>query len=491
MTAVKGAPGDVKSSALWNLMQFGAGKFVTFVSTIILARLLAPEAFGLVAMALLAINVFDRLKDFGVGAALVQHKERFTQVAATGTTLTVATSVALGVSCLIGAPGLASLLGEPTLTPIVQALSVMLLVSGLAVVPDAALQRRMQFRRRLVPELGGATIKAVLSIGLAMAGLGVWSLVWGQIAGTIFTTAFYWVGYLRSEPGRLLGWSPDAARSLLRFGAPISGIALLSLVLDNIDYFVIGRRLGATQLGYYTMAFRLPELLVVSVCAVISQVLFSSFSRLQHDKPALQLQFLSAVSTVATITVPTGLGLAAAAPALVPVILGPEFGESIPLLQLLGVYAAIYSLSFHAGDVFKATGRTGLLLITSLAQLLCFVPALWVAAGYSTVAVAATFVVLHLIFTIVRLILVRYALDISMGRQWRSIYPSLLAGLCMAAGVVGLGMALPNYWPDMALLMVQIAFGVGVYVALMTIIDRPALQRCVALVRARTLGRTS
>lgn len=473
------------ASTLWNLIQFGGGRFVTFVSTVVLARLLAPEAFGLVAMALLAINAFDRLKDFGVGAALVQHKGRFAQIAPTGTLLTAVTSVALSVGCLVAAPQLAALLGDPNLTPIVRALSAMLLVSGLAVVPDLALRRRMQFRERLLPEIAGALVKAALSIGLAIAGFGVWSLVCGQIAGSVVTTAAYWVGYLRSRPAPLVRWDAGAARSLLRFGTPVSGIALLALVLDNIDYFVIGRRLGATELGYYTMAFRLPELLVVSVCVVVGQVLFSSFSRLQHDPAALRVQFLGAASTVATLTVPTGLGLTATAPTLVSVLFGPDFAPSVPLLQLLGIYAAIYSLSFHAGEVYKATGRTGLMLATSLARLVVFAPALWIAAGYSTVAVAATFVLLQVLFSIVRLALIRWVLQLSIREQWRAMYPSLFAGSCMAAAVAGTSMLLPGAWPELIRLILEVVIGVVVYTALIMVIDRPSLQRCLALVRAR------
>lgn len=488
MTSTRSTATDVGRHALWNIAQFGAGKLVTFVSTMVLARLLAPEAFGLVAMALLAINVFDRLKDLGVGSALVQSPESFRRIAPTGATLTAGTSVGLGVLCVVFAPQFADLLGDGRLTPIVRALALSLVVSGLSVLPDSALRRRLRFRERTVPELGGTVVKAVVSIGLALLGVGVWSLVWGQVAASVLTTIVYWVLFLRTRPGRVLGWSTATAGGLLRYGTSISGIALLALVLDNIDYFVVGRRLGATELGYYTMAFRLPELLVVNVCVVIGQVLFSSFSRLQEDQSSLRRQYLEAAGVVAMITVPLGFGLAAAAPAVINVVLGAQFAPAIPLLECLGVSAACYSLSFHVGEVYKATGRTGLMLWLSVARLACFAPVLWIAGGHSTFAVAAAFMALQILFAVVRLTLAHHVLRLGVRAQLYAMAAPLIAGGVMAAGVIATGWLLGSSSSSLVHLAVQVPVGIVVYTAMMALLDRPRLKRCLLTVRGLMAG---
>lgn len=469
---------SVARNALWNLAQYGGGKLVALVSIVVLARLLAPDAFGLVAMALLAINVFDRCKDLGVGTALVQTPARFAEVAPTGAVLTAISSVALSLMCLTGAEPIAALLGDDRLTPIVRVLSVALLISGLAVLPDAALRRRLHFADRTLPELAGALVKAGVSVGLALAGSGVWSLVWGQVAGTVVTTVLYWLAYRRRFAGEpVLGWSRPAARELLGYGAPTSAIALLALVLDNLDYFVIGRRLGPEELGYYTMAFRLPELLVVSVCVVIGQVLFSAYSRVQDDQQALRAHYLKAATTVATIAVPVGFGLAAAAPEVVRIVLGAAYSPAIEPLRFLGVYAAIYSLSFHAGEVYKATGRTRLMLGLSVVRLVVFVPVLWVAAGRSIVAVAAAFLTLQVLFTVVRLALIRWVLGLRVADQWRACWPALAAG-GVAAGLVALaGSALREQAPALGVLAVEVVIGVGCYLALLSRVDPEAPGR--------------
>lgn len=476
----------VGRGVVWNLVQFGGGKLVTFVSTIVLARLLAPSSFGLVAMGLLAINLFDRLKDLGVGAALVQFPGRSDRLVGTGVVLTLVTSVGLAVACLGTAPYLAVFLGDERLTPIVRSLALTLLVSGLAVVPDAMLRRDMHFRQRTAPEVSGAAVKALVSIALAFGEFGVWSLVWGQVAAALTTTTGYWWVHQRLH-GRsgAVGWDTAVARRLLRFGGAVSWIALLALVLDNIDYFVVGRRLGAEQLGYYTMAFRLPELLVVSVCVVIGQVLYSSFSKLQHDRAALGAQYLSATAAVCAVTVPIGLGLAAAAPEVVDVVLGDQFAPAVPLLRLLGIYGAVYSLSFHAGEVYKAIGRTELLVRISLARLALFLPLLWWAAGVSTVAVAATFLGLQATFTVIRLALVRHVLELSLVQQWRAMRPALLAGALLLAAVVGLGSALPPGLPSPLRLAILVVLGAVLYAGSLRLIAPGLLGRSVQLVRRR------
>ena len=403
------------TASAWNVVVYGAGKLVTLVSTLVLARLLAPEAFGLVALALLAVNLFDRFKDLGVGPALVRHPGSLREVGPTGAVLVLATSSLLAVSCFGLAPWISALLttGDDTaeVTSIVRALAAWLFISGLAILPDVALRRTLEFRLRAVPELAGTVVKAAVSIVLALRGWGAWALVWGQLAGAVLTTSGYAV-LSRSRLRFGFGWDRSVARDLVRFGSSLTTVGVLALVLDNLDYFVIGRRLGAEDLGYYTMAFRLPELLVVGVCIVVGQVLFASFTTM-----------------VSLLTVPLGVGLAALAPEVVDLMLGPQFVPSVPLLQLLGLYSAAYSLSFFAGEVYKAIDRARILIWVSLVRLVVFAPVLWWAAGHSVGRVALAFLLLHLVFVVVRLVILRSVL--ALGRSsWARVKSASNYGPC-------------------------------------------------------------
>ncbi len=480
------------TASAWNVVVYGAGKLVTLVSTLVLARLLAPEAFGLVALALLAVNLFDRFKDLGVGPALVRHPGSLREVGPTGAVLVLATSSLLAVSCFGLAPWISALLttGDDTaeVTSIVRALAAWLFISGLAILPDVALRRTLEFRLRAVPELAGTVVKAAVSIVLALRGWGAWALVWGQLAGAVLTTSGYAV-VSRSRLRFDFGWDRSVARDLVRFGSSLTTVGVLALVLDNLDYFVIGRRLGAEDLGYYTMAFRLPELLVVGVCIVVGQVLFASFSRLQGDRVALARHYLDSTTMVSLLTVPLGVGLAALAPEVVDLMLGPQFVPSVPLLQLLGLYSAAYSLSFFAGEVYKAIDRARILIWVSLVRLVVFAPVLWWAAGHSVGRVALAFLLLHLVFVVVRLVILRSVLALGLGEQLRAMLPPILAA-ALAFGAASALRPVVEGLPSAARLVSLGVAGAVVYLAVLYAVDRRMVRRAYSSARALVGGRS-
>lgn len=464
------------SSVVWNVVQFGAGRFVAFAVTLLLARVLVPQDFGLLALGLLALGVFDRLKDIGVGAGLVQRPGPWSRLAPTGLTLSAGGAVGLAGVCGLLAPQIAALLGDEELVGVLRVLAISLAINGASVLPDAALRRRLLFRQRTIPELSGAVVKGGVSLALALAGHGVYSLAWGQVAGAATITVGYWIVYSRQGFARIrLGWDRPVVGSLLTYGGQLAWVALLSLLLDNLDYLVIGRRLGAEQLGFYTMAFRLPELLVISVCAVVGEVLFSSFSTRAGDNDGLSRQFLSATGAIACLTVPVGAGLSAAAPDLVPALLGGSFGPSVQVLQLLGLYAVVYSLTFHAGELYKATGKAHILVWLSLAKLVVFAPVLWWAAGRSITAVAAAVLGLHVVFALVRAAIVRRQLDVRVGAQVRAVVAPVVSGLVMWVVVVLVGARLPLA-SHVGRLVLLAGVGVVVYLGALMVLDRSVLS---------------
>lgn len=490
---------STRSGTAWSIVQYGAGRSVTFLSTLVLARLLAPDDFGLVALAMLAINVFDRVKDLGVGPALVQQPGEWRSLARTGAILTTGSATVVAGLCAYFAPSISQAIATgrdaDALEPLLRALAVSLFITGLGVFPDAALCRFLRFKDRVIPELFATSGRASVSIGLAFAGFGAWSLVLGQLVSSVILTSGYWFVYRRRR------WSPvearlrgDAARSMLRFGASLSGVALLSLILDNFDYFVIGRRLGAEQLGYYTIAFRVPEMIILGICVAIGKVLFSAFSRVQRDRKELRRQYLLATREVTTVTVPLGLGISAVAEPLVRVLFGSKYEPSVPLVVLLGVYAALYSMSFHTGEVYKAIGRADIMIKIALTQLLVFGPTLWLAAGHSLIAVASTLVAGHALYFFVRMAVIRRVLSVPTTEQIRAVAPAVLAGIGMALIVTAASRAGRGLAPSLQLALL-ITLGVAIYVALLrfispdTLSTHPVFKAVVRLHRALAVYR--
>ena len=273
----------------WNYLSFGLGKLLVLITTAILARLLTPEEFGIVGFATLAISYISVVKDFGMGAALIQRRGQVEEAADTVFTFNLLVGICLTLATTVLAPLVATYFREPLVTPLLRLLGVTFAINALGAVHIARLQRQLDFQRKLVPDLGRALIKGAVSIGMAMMGYGVWSLVAGQLAGTIGAVIIAWI---------VLPWWPrvrivrQVARSMLRFGTTILGIDVLTVLSDNMDYLIVGRLMGNVAMGLYTLAYRLPELLVFNVLWVLAAALFPAFSKVQDEPDMLRRGFL-------------------------------------------------------------------------------------------------------------------------------------------------------------------------------------------------------
>lgn len=464
----------------WLYLAFAVGKGLVFLSTIILARLLVPADFGLLALGLLAIGILDGLRGLGVGAALIYRKEDPERAASIAFMISLAVALVLTAVVLFGAPLVGRFFHEPRLVAVLRVLSASLMLSALASVPEALLRKELAFRRRILPELGKTAVKGLSSVLLALAGLGVWSLVGGQLAGAMTATLLFW---------RVCRWRPRLtfdraiARDLLGYGTQIVLVALLGTVLKNVDYLLIGRRLEASQLGYYTIAFRVPDLFIVSLCAVVSQVLFPAFAKLQNDGAALRRGFLTTLRYAVLVTAPLGIGMAIVAPDFVEVFYTSRWAAAIPVMQALAVYSLLQSVSYNAGDVYKAIGRPSILNYFGGVRLAVTVPLLWVAAGNGILWVALGQVAIALVFTVVQLIVVCGLLEIRAGAVLEALRPAAVSGAAMLVATLALGRLLPL--PPAGRLIALTLAGAVVYSGVLWLTHRASIEQAVALFRGR------
>lgn len=464
----------------WVYLAFALGKGLVFVSTIILARLLVPADFGLLALGLLAVGILDGLRGLGVGAALIYRKEDPEGSAAVAFAISLAVGVTLALLVVAGAPVISGFFHEPRLVPVLRALSLALVLSALTSVPAALLRKELAFRRRMVPELGKTAAKGVVSVLLALAGFGVWSLVVGQLAGSAASTALYW---------RVSRWRPrlafdrDTARKLLGYGSQIVLVTLLGVVLKNVDYLIIGRRLEAGELGFYTLAFRIPDLFVISLCAIVSQALFPALAKVQDDAAQLARGFLAALRYTALITLPVGLGTAIVAADFVELFYTSRWAAAIPVMQALAVFSTVQSLGYNSGDVYKAIGRPGILNYFGLARLVLTVPVLWIAAGDGILRVAQSLAGIALVFTVAQLVVVARFLTLDARQILDALRPAVVAAAVMLAATLGLERLLPA---DPAVRLTALALGGAlVYGGTLWVSHAQVIDEALALLRGR------
>jgi PST family polysaccharide transporter len=245
--------------------------------------------------------------------------------------------------------------------------------------------RELDYKRKLLPDMGNAITKGVVSIGMAFDGFGVWSLVAGQLAGALVSVMLVWI---------IVPWRPHLAlhrnimNAMLKFGASVTGIDIVTVIMDNLDYVIVGRVFGLAQLSVYTLAYRLPEMLLIGNLWVMGGVIYPTFASIQDRMDTMRQGFLASVRIVELFAVPVCLGLVLAADPIVRVFFGEQWLDAIPILRVLAVYAWVYSIGYHIGGVYKAIGRPDILLRLSLITLLVLVPSLLIGSRFDLIGLA-------------------------------------------------------------------------------------------------------
>jgi PST family polysaccharide transporter len=375
------------TGVVWQGLSYLSTKVLALATTVLLAHLLAPEAFGLVTFSIVFVTYAEVVTELGVAQALIYlPRDRRYQQGALLICLAMAVGMATGVA--LGAPLIGRFFDRPDIVPMIRVLALYLLVSGSFQVPDALLRRGLHFRRRMAVEISRALAYGVVAVALALAGRGAWAIVWAYLAGGVAASTVAWS--LVDERPSLRSWRlhRPVARSLLVYGLPVAGHGFLASLIFDIDYVIVGKRLGAEALGFYMLAFRIPELVIINVFYVLSAVAFPAYSHARQDPDRLRRGYLFSTQLQTLYGVGAGVGLAMLAPLLVPVIFGARWSASVAPLQALALYAAFRSLGNSSTDLNKGTGRPGLALKLAVLRLAVLVPVLLWAASFGINAVA-------------------------------------------------------------------------------------------------------
>ena len=412
----------------WSFLAYGASKGVTFLSLIFLARLLRKDDFGMLAAALVIFNFLNIFKELGLGAALIQRRGNIEEACNTVFTLNLATGFLLSLLILPIAPFVAAYFGDPQLTSSLRWLGTSFLINAIGSVHTVLLKRELDFRRKFLPDMGSALSKGTISIIMALSGYGVWSLVIGQLVSAMVSVILLW---------SVLPWRPrlviDRAQvgPLLKYGFSIMGMEALAAVEENLVPLVVGRFCGIAILGVYSLAYRLPEVMLIGNLLLLTNIFFPVFSIIQDRPEEIAKGFLFTVRLVSIIAVPLSLGLIIAADSIVRVSYGNQWVEVIPALRLLAIYAWVYSIGFHAGDIYKAVGRPGILFKLSLLFVAIELVALLIGARYGLQGIVTGLLCAMIFYSITNLVVVTRFVNVTLVDILAELKPSMKAGLAL------------------------------------------------------------
>ena len=453
----------------WAYGSYVGGRLLVLLSTAILARLLTPEDFGLVALAIVMMALLDGVADLGLGSALViQKAEHVYERAETVFVGSVTIGLALSLAIVAVSPVAASFFDEPALVGIASALGANFFLRSLGVTHYALAQKQLNFRARTVAEFADATLRGLVGIVLALAGFGAWSLIIGYLVGTVTRDIAIWAQ---------IPWRPRLRpkrahlRPLIRFGGTLSAVDIISSLISNLDYVLIGRVLGSTSLGLYTLGFRLPELLISNLSNVAGDVLFPAFSAI--DRASIGRAFLISLRYTAMIALPLAIALAILAEPLILTAFGDQWRGSIETMRIVALYSLAVSLTIPAGTMYKATGRPELLLAIAVLWLTVVAIGLVLFVDQGIAAAAAVQASAAGLAAVCGIGLASRLLGVSLGEIWRALVPPVAGGVATAPALLAIALLVES--PIIAVVLAAIV-GPGIYLGTIALLAPETLR---------------
>ena len=465
-----------------------AGRLVTqvsrFVVSLLLARLLGKEAFGLVAVALTTIVVLDVLKDLGTGAAVIQRPTVDQRLLSSVFWLNALLGTTAAGLMALGAGLIARGFGTPEAAPVVQALALVLLIGGLVQTHHAVLRRRMDFSAVAAVEMVGALVTGAVSIALALAGAGVWAMVWGNVAGVVTGSVVAWV---RSGWRPSLVLSASALRPIAGFSLNTAAYNATTIGLQNADKLLVGRALGEGALGVYSLAQRTISYPMESIAHVLMTVLFPAFSRIQDDDAALRRGYARALGAIAFVTFPVMVGAAVVAEPLVEAALGDDWRPIVPLLWFMAPAGALAAVLAALNTLYSAKGRADWMFRWAVASGLLTLAGFAVGLRWGLVGLAVAYLVVMAIQLPVGLAVALRLIDMPLRSMLAALAPYAAMTAVMAVVAAGVVRATAGLSPWLQLAAAAAA-GAVVYAALAAWWRPPAFADLRTLVAARVRG---
>ncbi|OKL39875.1 lipopolysaccharide biosynthesis protein [Pontibacter flavimaris] len=344
----------VKSGLKWNIINQVVSQLIFVWFGIYLARLLGPEAYGLVGMITVFSGFANLFVDFGFSSAIIYDQNLTQKKVSSVFWFNLFIGVVVYLLFFMFSPLIADFYKEPKLILLTRVVTLGLLINSLAGIPNTLLSKNIDFKQKII----AAWIATFLSYGVAfwMAynNWGVWSLVFQGITSSIINLIFVW---------RIAKWSPlfhfswSEIKGLFSYGSGIVGTNLLGYLTRNLDNLLIGKFLGNASLGIYTRSYTLMMLPITNVTNVFKKVLFPAFSIIQNDKEKIALHYLKVIKFIALITFPLMVGLFTVTEEFVMLILGVKWEEAIPVIKMLSLLGAFQSILSLNGIIYNATGN--------------------------------------------------------------------------------------------------------------------------------------
>lgn len=449
---------SVFSNFIWRFAERCGAQLVTFIVSIVLARILKPEDYGTVALVTVFTTIMQVFVDSGLSTALIQKKDADDLDFSSVFYFNFAVCIILYLIMFFSAPVIASFYEMLELTPIVRVISLTIVISGVKGVQQSYVSRNMLFKRFFYATLGGTIFSAFLGIAMAYAGFGVWAIVAQQLSNTAIDTLILWVT-VKWRPKLMFSW--ERLKGLLGFGWKLLCSALLDTIYNNLRSLIIGKVYSSADLAYYNEGKKFPNLIVTNINTSIDSVLLPAMAKEQDDKDRVKNMTRRSIMVSCFIMAPLMIGLACCASNIVTVVLTEKWLPCVFFLQIFCVTYMFYPIHTANLNAIKAMGRSDLFLKLEIWKKVVGMILLLSTMFISVEAMAYSLLISTLTSMIINSWPNKKLLNYSFLEQMKDIFPSILLALGMGAVVYLIGY-LPI--PTLPLLLIQVICGGVIYI---------------------------
>lgn len=476
----------VRSAVIWRSGSQILAQIITWASTLLVIRLLDPSDYGLFAMTQVVLAFLAFLNGWGFASALVQSDsvDPFRIRQAFGLLLVL--NALLAAIQFFGAPFAAAYYGQPIVADLLRVQALMFLATPFIALPEVMMSRALDFRRQAIVNLLAALAGASTALGCALAGYGVWTLVYAPIA-------MFWTRAIGlTLVARLLVWPSfnfKGCGQIIGFGSAMLFSQLFWLVQTQSDVFIAGARFDAHALGLYAEALFLAQIFMAKFVPPLNEVAFPAYSRIKNDMSAVRWNFLKTVRLVMLVAAPFYCGLAVVAGPMVETVFGTKWLGMVPYIQLISLALILMTVQILFAPVTNALGKPSISMFTAMSGAILFPATFLIGAEWGLVGMAWAWLIAAPVLFLITARLSAPLIGVSLWDIARAMLPGLAPALVMAIGVGFTSEAIaPLGLPAAIRLAALVALGVTLYGALLWLLEREAIAEVIRLVLRRKIS---
>jgi len=472
---------SIRSGLLWN---FGSQIMIRILSLgvgIMTARILTPEDFGIVAVAMVVWQMIALLGQMGLGAKLIQQRKNVAEYANATFWLNLMVNTAIALLAVVLSPLAAKFYDNPATTRIIQVLAAGFILSAFGNTHSTLLQKKMAFKTLSTLDVSLTLLKIIITVSMLLTGFGFWSLI---LPG-LFKHPFRIIALWKFEP-----WRPrfhlgiEYWRDIFKFGKFILGTTIVRYLNINGDYLIIGKVLGAASLGLYKFGYGLANWPVENIVWIFSRVMFPAFAHLQNDIKEMQRLYLRVVETLSIVSFPLLIGLLSVADLLIPAVYGDKWRPAVLPLKIIIVFTIVRTISSLGGQILMALGQPGKEFKMNACQVIPLLTAVYIGSRFGIVGVAAGMSTVLSGFAIWFLVITNKAIDLSIKHLIKAVLPALVSsGVLYMVVFLFLRWTATTQFGVYEVLAISVCIGAAAYVLFMLIFFRETSKRFVSQCR--------